>query len=430
MDEKWKARAVSPDEVIAAVDNKVGIFLHGAAAAPRTLQDALCRRQDLKDVELYHIHVEGPAPFIAPEMTGRIRSRSFFVGPNVRSAVAEGRADFIPVFLSDIPLLFRSGRIPLDVALLSLSPPDRHGFCSLGPSVEAAIEAARNAKIVLAEINACMPRTHGDSFLHIDRIHRFCLVDRELPSHAPPVVSAVEQAIGDTIAEMIDDGATIQLGIGAIPAAVAERLGGKNELGVHTEMFSDSVMDLMRAGVITNRQKTVHKGHSVTSFVSGSRELFDFIDDNPAVEFYGCDYTNNVALIAKHDRMIAVNSALEIDLSGQVCADSMGPSIFSGIGGKMDFIRGASLSRGGKAIIALPSTAKGGTVSRLVCSLKPGAGVVTTRGHVHWVVTEHGAVDLHGLSLQQRGERLLSIAHPDFRSQLAAELRQQRHFSV
>lgn len=426
----WRARAVTPAGVISHIKDGDKVFLHGAAAAPQELLSSLCGRRELTGVELYHIHIEGQAPFVAREASDSLRSRSFFVGANVRSAVAEGRADFIPVFLSDIPLLFRSGRLPLDVALLSLSPPDRHGFCSLGPSVEAAIEAARRARIVLAEINSRVPRTHGDSFLHIDKVHAFTLVDRALPTHESPVAGEVERAIGDIIADMIEDGSTLQLGVGGIPAAVVGRLGDKNDLGVHTEMFSDGVMDLMRAGVINNRRKTVHQGHSVTSFVSGSQALFDFVDDNPAVQFYGCDYTNNVGLIASHDRMVAVNSALEIDLSGQVCADSMGPAIFSGIGGQMDFIRGASLSRQGKAVIAMPSTARQGTLSRIVATLKPGAGVVTTRGHVHWVVTEFGAVDLHGLSLEQRGDRLISIAHPDFREQLAAELRQQRHFAV
>ena len=424
----WKTRAVTPQQALSAVKSKDRVFLHGAAAAPLELEAALCHRDDLREVNLYHIHVEGDAPFAEPGVAEQFRSYSFFTGPNVRKAVNEGRADFIPIFLSDIPLLFRSGQLQLDVALVSLSEPDRHGFCSLGPSVEAALEAVRTAKVVIAEINPRIPRTHGDSFVHIDSIDHICCVDRPLPTHQPPPIGAVEQAIGDQIASMIDDGSTLQLGIGAIPAAVVGRLSNKNDLGVHTEMFSDGVMELMQAGNINNKRKTIHAGHSVTSFVSGSQALFDFVDDNPAVEFYGCDYTNSVGLIAQHDNMVAVNSALEIDLSGQVCADSIGSMIYSGIGGQMDFIRGAALSRGGKPIIALPSTARGGTLSRIVPTLKPGAGVVTTRGHVHWVVTEHGAVNLHGLSLRQRGEALIEIAHPDFRDELRSQFREQRHF--
>lgn len=424
----WKSRAVSPQQAVAAIKSRDKVYLHGAACSPLVLEEAMCSRTDLEEVGLYHIHVEGNAPFAKPDKAHAFRSHSFFTGANVRQAVNEGRADFIPVFLSDIPLLFRSGNLPLDVALVSLSEPDKHGFCSLGPSVEAALEAVRAAKTVIAEINPRVPRTHGDSFVHIDSVNHFCLVDRPLPTHEPPPVGPVEQAIGDRIASMIDDGATVQLGIGAIPAAVVSLLGDKNDLGVHTEMFSDGVVELMMSGVITNRRKTVHTGHSVTSFVSGSQHLFDFIDDNPAVEFYGCDYTNEVGLIAQHDNMVAVNSALEIDLTGQVCADSIGASIFSGIGGQMDFIRGAALSKGGKPIIALPSTAKGGTLSRIVPTLKSGAGVVTTRGHVHWVVTEYGAVNLHGLSLRRRGEALIEIAHPDFRGELRQQLKQLRHF--
>ena len=424
----WKTRAVTPQQALSVVKSKDQVFLHGAAAAPLALEAALCEREELAEVNLYHIHVEGNAPFAEPHLAKQFRSYSFFTGANVRKAVNEGRADFIPIFLSDIPLLFRSRQLQLDVALVSLSEPDRHGFCSLGPSVEAALEAVRTARIVIAEINPNVPRTHGDSFVHIDSVDHICRVDRPLPTHPAPPIGPVEQAIGDQIASMIEDGSTLQLGIGAIPAAVVGRLGNKNDLGVHTEMFSDGVMELMKAGNINNKRKTVHAGHSVTSFVSGSQALFDFIDDNPAVEFYGCDYTNNVGLIAQHDNMVAVNSALEIDLSGQVCADSIGSTIYSGIGGQMDFIRGATLSRGGKPIIALPSTARGGTLSRIVPTLKPGAGVVTTRGHVHWVVTEHGAVNLHGLSLRQRGEALIEISHPDFRAELRSQFREQRHF--
>ncbi|MCA9795965.1 MAG: acetyl-CoA hydrolase/transferase family protein [Candidatus Eremiobacteraeota bacterium] len=420
----WKDQAVTPAQAVAQVKSHDKVFLHGAAAAPLTLEAALCQRQELEGVHLYHIHVEGKAPFAEPEHKGRFSSYSFFTGPNLRQAVSEGRADFIPVFLSDIPLLFRSGRVPLDVALVSLSWPDKHGFCSLGPSVEAALEAVRTAKLVIAEINPRMPRTHGDSFVHLDQVDHFCLVDRALPTHDPPPIGPVEQAIGDQIAAMIQDGNTLQLGIGAIPAAVVSQLGDKNDLGIHTEMFTDGVVELMLSGVINNSRKTTHAGHSVTSFVSGSQRLFDFINDNPAVEFYGCDYTNNVGLIAEHDHMVAVNSALEVDLTGQVAADSIGPSFYSGVGGQVDFVRGAARSRGGKPIIALSATAKDGALSRIVSLLKPGAGVTTSRNDVHYVVTEYGVAELYGRSVRQRALALINIAAPQFREELMVQAKE------
>lgn len=404
------------------------IYIHGAAAAPSLLLEAMAQRPDLEGIDLYHIHLDGPAPFAAPGMAPRFRSNSFFTGPNLRPAVTEGRADFIPIFLSDIPDLFHSGQLQLDAVLISLSVPDKHGFGSLGPSVEATLAAVKSAPLVLAQVNSRMPRTHGDSFWHIDGVDHFMMTDSPLHHHDPGEVGPVEQAIGDRIAGMIDHGATLQFGIGAIPSAIVSRLSDKIDLGVHTELLSDGVVDLMQAGVITNRRKTLHPGHSVTSFAWGSQRVFDFVDDNPAVEFYSCDYTNDTSIIRQHDDLVAVNSALEIDLTGQVCADSIGPRIYSGIGGQMDFIRGAARSRGGRPIIAIPSTAKDGQISRLVPTLKPGAGVVTTRGHVHWVVTEYGAVNLHGLTLQQRGEALISIAHPDFRAELSRAMQDQRHF--
>ncbi|HXE71061.1 MAG TPA: acetyl-CoA hydrolase/transferase C-terminal domain-containing protein, partial [Candidatus Nitrosotenuis sp.] len=300
--------------------------------------------------------------------------------------------------------------------------------CSLGPSVDCARAAVDSARLVVAEINRQMPRTHGDSFVHLSRLHRYILSDRPLIPPERPRVTGVERAIGEQVAALVEDGDTLQVGIGAIPEATLALLKNRNDLGIHTELFSDGVVDLVEAGVITNKRKPVHRGHIVTSFANGSERLFRFIDDNPAVEFHPCDYTNNTALIRQHDGMVAINSALEVDLSGQVCADSIGQYIYSGIGGQMDFIRGAALARRGKPIIALPSTARGGTVSRIVPTLRPGAGVVTTRGHVHWVITEYGAVNLHGLSLRQRGEALIGIAHPDFRAELTRAFRQQRHF--
>jgi acyl-CoA hydrolase len=428
LDPGWASRAVSAADVVAHVPSGARVFVHGAAATPISLVDALAARRDVEGVRLYHLHTAGTTSFVDPEVAGRLRSVSFFVGPNVRPAVAEGRADFIPVFLSDIPQLFTCGEIPLDVALVQLSPPDEHGLCSLGTSVDAARAAVDTAKIVLAEINGRMPRTHGNTVVPLSCVHAFVRTDRALSAAAVAAPSAVETRIGELVAELVEDGATLQMGIGAIPDAVLARLGDHHELGVHTEMFSDGLIPLIEGGVVTNRKKGVHPGRSVTSFVAGSQRLFEFVDDNPLVEFHGCDRTNDTALIRKNPKVTAINSALEIDLSGQVCADSIGHAIFSGIGGQMDFLRGAALSPGGKPIVALPSTAASGKVSRIAAQLKPGAGVVTTRGHVHWVVTEHGARNLHGLTLRERGEALISIAHPDVRDELRRSLIAVRHF--
>jgi 4-hydroxybutyrate CoA-transferase len=425
------APSLSPltaDEVVACITSHMRIFVHGACATPSELLEAMTRRTDLHHVELYHLHLNGPAPFAAPAMARRFRSHSLFTGSNVRTAIAEGRADFVPIFLSDIPWLFKSRKVDLDVALLQLSPPDSHGFCSLGTSVDAARAACDHARIVLAVINQRMPRTHGDSFVHISRIHRFIEVDRPLLSSPRREPDEVELRVGSQVANLIKAGATLQLGIGAIADAVARQLRHQHDLGLHTEMFSDAAVELITAGVINNRRKQPHRGKSITSFVNGSEALFALIDDNPAFEFYPCDVTNDPATIRQHADMVAINGAIELDLTGQVCADSLGHTIYSGIGGQMDFLRGAALAVGGMPIVALPSTARQGTVSRIVASLAPGAGVVTTRGHVHWVVTEHGAVNLHGLSLRQRAAALISIAHPDFRGELRAAVSALRHF--
>lgn len=420
---------VSADEAVSKLQSGMNIFVHGAAATPTELLHAMCRRTDLTDLTLYHLHTEGPAPFLSADCSGRIRSVSLFTGQPARQAVQTGLADFIPVFLSDIPGLFRDGSIRLDAALLQVSPPDRHGFCSLGTSVDAARSAADNAPLLIAEINRQMPRTHGHSMVPITSLAASVLTDRPLYEHSAAAESSVESKIGEQIAQLIVDGSTLQTGIGAIPDAVLSRLKNKNDLGIHTEMFSDRVVDLVQAGVITNRRKRIYPGQLVTSFVNGSRRLYDFVDDNPQVAFLPCDITNDTNLLRKLDRLVAVNSAIQIDLTGQVCADSLGHRIYSGIGGQMDFIRGAAMSPGGLPIIALPSTAAGGRYSRIVPELTPGSGVVTTRGHVHWVVTEYGAVNLHGLSLRQRGEQLISIAHPDFRSELRQKFTALRHYS-
>lgn len=426
----WSSQAQTPDEVAKRVRSGDKVFVHGAAATPTPLLEALARREDLENVTLYHLHTQGPAPFVGPEQTRRFRSVSLFAGPSTRAAIARGEADFMPVFLSDIPGLFTSGAIQLDVALVQLSPPNRHGQCTLGTSVDATLAAATSARTVLAEVNARMPRTLGPSVIPLGGVGAFTLTDRPLHAYAPVVPSPVELRIGEIIAELVPDRACIQMGIGAIPDAVLARLGNKHDLGVHTEMFSDGLMPLLKSGVVSNKFKKVHRGRSVTSFVSGSQALYDFVDDNQDVEFHPCDRTNDTWLIAKNDRVVALNSALEVDLTGQVCADSMGHIIYSGIGGQMDFIRAAARSAGGVPVIALPSTAAKGSISRIVAELKPGAGVVTTRGHVHWVVTEYGAVNLHGKTLRERAAALLSIAHPDFRPELARELSRIRHFDL
>jgi acyl-CoA hydrolase len=427
-DPHWKARAVSPEDAVAHIKSGMKVFIHGAAATPTPLLTALCKRSDLADVQLYHLHVSGDIPFADPSHEGRFFSISLFVGPALRKPVAEGRADFMPIFLADIPRLFTSRVIPLDAAIIQLSPPDRHGLCTLGTSVDAAKAAADSAPLLIAEINEQMPRTHGNTAVRFDKVSAFIHTNRPLIEHRGDPETHVEAHIGEIIAGLVEDGSTLQTGIGNIPDAVLSRLSDKHDLGVHTEMFSDRVVDLVEIGVITNRFKRIHPNRITTGFVNGTKRLYDFVHDNPTVEFHPSDRVNDTALIRQNDKMIAINSALEIDLTGQVCADSLGHRIYSGIGGQMDFIRGAALSNGGKPIITLPATAAKGTLSRIVPELKPGAGVVTTRGHVHWVVTEFGAVNLHGKTLRERGEALISIAHPDFRPELRKALANIRHF--
>jgi acyl-CoA hydrolase len=406
------------------------VFLHGAAATPTPLIDALTARSDLENVRIVHLHTEGTAPYVAPEKESAFRAVSLFTGPSLRRGVAEGRADFVPVFLSDVPHLFATGKIRLDVAILQLSVPDQHGQCTLGTSCDASRAAADSAAIVVAEINERMPRTHGHTAIPFSELTAFMHSDRPLPEHAPERETPEVGRIGDLAAALVEDGSCLQLGIGAIPNAVLARLKGKRDLGVHTEMFSDGLVDLVAVGAINGRRKAVHPGRIVTSFVNGSRKVFDFVNDNLGVEFHPCDRTNDTSLIRKNDRAVAINSAIQIDLSGQVCADSLGHQIWSGIGGQMDFIRGAALSRDGRPIIALPSTAKNGTISRIVPELAPGAGVVTTRGHVHWVVSEYGAVNLHGKTLRERAALLVGIAHPDFRAELRQWVANVRHYRV
>ena len=424
----WKSRAVSAADAVAGIRSGTNLFLHGAAATPTPLAEALGARRDLADVRLYHLHTEGPAPFADPGREREFRSVSLFTGAPLRKAITDGRADFVPIFLSDIPGLFLSGMVKLDAALLQLSPPDRHGLCSLGTSCDAAKAAAETARLIIAEINEQMPRTHGNNVVPFERVNAFIATNRPLHEHHSEPETAVEARIGELVAGLIEDGSTLQMGIGGIPDAALARLKDKHDLGIHTEMFSDRVVDLVEAGAVTNRYKTVGCGRIMTSFINGTRRLYDFVNDNPLVSFYPCDWTNDTSVIRKNPKVVAINSAIEIDLTGQVCADSFGHRIHSGIGGQMDFIRGAALSSGGKPIIALPSTAAKGTISRLVPQLNPGAGVVTTRGHIHWVVTEYGAVNLHGRTLRERGEALISIAHPDFRAGLRRDFAAVRHF--
>ncbi len=421
MNSTWselKARAVSAADAVKRLKSGMNVFIHGAAATPTPLVEALSARRDLENVRLYHLHTNGPAPFAEVGREKEFRSISLFTGGPLRAAVGEGRADFVPIFLSDIPGLFLSGHVQLDVAFLQLSPPDKHGMCSLGTSCDAARAAADTAKVVVAEINERMPRTHGQNLVPFSRLSAFIATNRPLHGHAPEAETSVEARIGEIVAGLVDDGSTLQMGIGGIPDAALARLKHKLDLGIHTEMFSDRVVDLVEAGAVTNRHKAVGRGRLITSFINGSQRLFDFVDDNPLVSFYPCDWTNDTSVIRKNPKVVAINSALQIDMTGQVCADSIGHRIYSGIGGQMDFIRGAALSPGGKPIIALPSTAKNGQLSRIVPELINGAGVVTTRGHVHWVVTEFGAVNLHGKTLRERAELLISIAHPDFRGEL------------
>jgi acyl-CoA hydrolase len=418
-------RIVSANEAVAGIRSGEQLFLHGGAATPSVLLDALvARAPELTDVIMVHLHCEGPGPHLQPSMAGHFRHKALFIGGNARKAVQEGRAEYVPVFLSDVPHLFRRGQLPLDVALVNVSPPDAHGFCSLGVSVDAALAAVKSAKTVIAQLNESMPRTLGDSFIHVTEIDYGVEVD--VPPYAAevPVLDEVERRIGEHVADLVPDGATLQMGIGAIPAAVAAALGGKRDLGIHTEMFTDVVVDLVERGVVTGALKDINRGKIVSAFLMGSPRLYKFVDDNAMVEMRPADYTNDSAVIRRFRRMTAINSAVEVDLTGQVCADSIGHKMISGVGGQMDFIRGAALAEEGRAIIALPSTARGGTSTRIVAELQPGAGVVTTRAHVQTVVTEFGVAELHGRSIAERARALIGIAHPRFREELLAFARQ------
>jgi len=417
-------RIVGAAEAVAGISSGQQVYVHCAAAAPSVLLDALvARAPELRDVGMIHLHTEGPGPHLAPDMATHFRHRALFVGPNARAAVNEGRADYVPVFLSEVPELFEQRVLPLDAVLVNVTPPDAHGFCSLGVSVEAMKAAVRAARTVIVQLNRAMPRTLGDSFIHVDQVDLAVEVDIPPYELASVPIGEVERRIGEHVAALVSDGATIQLGIGAIPAATALALSGHHDLGIHTEMFTDAVVELVEAGVVTGARKERNRGKIVAAFMMGSRRLYEFVDDNPMVEMRSVDFTNDTHVIRSFRSMTAINSAIEVDLGGQVVADSIGSRIYSGVGGQMDFVRGAALAPEGRAIIALPSTAAGGTISRISPILTAGAGVVTTRAHVRTVVTEWGVAELFGRSLRERAVALIAIAHPDQRDWLTAEAR-------
>jgi acyl-CoA hydrolase len=415
-------RIVSAAAAVSGIASGQQVYVQCAAATPSILLDALvARAPELHDVGMIHLHTEGPGPHLAPEMAPHFRHRALFVGPNARAAVNDGRADYVPVFLSEVPHLFERGALPLDAVLVNATPPDAHGFCSLGVSVEAMHAAIRAAGTVIVQLNRAMPRTLGESFIHVDDIDLAVEADQPPYEHTSGVIGDVERRIGEHVAELVPDGATVQLGIGAIPAATALALRGHHDLGIHTEMFTDAVVELVEAGVVTGARKERNRGKIVASFVMGTRRLYDFVNDNPMVEMRSVDFTNDTHVIRSFRAMTAINSAIEVDLSGQVVADSIGSRIYSGVGGQMDFVRGAALAPEGRAIIALPSTAAGGLISRITPVLTPGAGVVTTRAHVRTIVTEWGVAELFGRSLRERAAALIAIAHPDHRDRLRSE---------
>ena len=412
---------VSADEAVSVIASNNRVFIHSVAAAPRLLIEAMVRRAPhVRNVEIVHLHTEGSAPYAQPEYAENFRVNAFFVGSNVRKALAEGRADYVPIFLSEVPALFRRDILPLDVALVQVSPPDKHGFCSLGVSVDVSRAAVQKAKYVIAQVNPNMPRTHGDALIHKEVFYAMVESEDELHLFENPPANDIELQIGRNVASLIEDGATLQMGIGAIPDATLAALTHHKRLGIHTEMFSNGLIDLVERGVVTGEEKRVHPGKIVAGFVMGNRRLYDFIDDNPLVAMLDIAYVNDTAVIRRNPKVTAINSAIEIDLTGQVCADSIGMMQYSGVGGQMDFIRGASLSEGGKPIIAMPSVTNKG-ISRITPFLKQGAGVVTTRAHMHYVVTEYGVANLYGKNMRQRAYELIRLAHPDHRESLERE---------
>ncbi len=424
---QYQSHVVSADEAVKVIESGNRVFMTGNVSVPQQLLAALVgHAPSLQNVEICQALSVGPADYVNPAMEGHLRVNTLFISANVRKAVQEGRADFTPVLLSEFPLLFKNKILPVDVALIHVSPPDEHGFCSLGVEVGLTKSPAESAKIIIAEVNEQMPRTLGDSFVHVSRLHSIVPVNypvAELPQGGEGD-NTISRKIAGHIADLIPDGATLQMGIGSIPDAVLGFLGNKKDLGVHSEMFSDGVVRLVESGVITNSRKTLHPGKIVCGFILGTQALYKWADDNPLCEFHRQEYVNDPFVIAQNEKMVAINSALEVDLTGQVCADSIGPKLYSGVGGQLDFVYGASRSKGGVPIIALPSTTKlrdGTIVSRIVSMLRQGSGVVTSRNHVHYVVTEYGVASLYGKTIRQRAHELIAVAHPDFRADLTKE---------
>jgi acetyl-CoA hydrolase len=426
----YQSRITTADEAVTAIKSGDRVFLTGNASVPLQLLAALVKRAPkLENVEICHPLAICPSDYVAPEMAGHLRVNTMFISANVRKAVNEGRADFTPVMLSEFPLLFKNGHLPLDVALIHVSPPDQHGYCSMGAESGLTISAAEVAKIVIAQVNEQMPRTLGDTLMHVDQMHHILPLDCPISEHAMGSEGNDEEVkkIAGHISELIPDGATMQLGIGAIPDAVLKYLYNKKDLGVHSELISDGVIDLVEAGVLNNSRKSIHTGKIVCGFLLGTKRLYEWVDNNPLVELYRTEYVNDPFVVAQNDRMVAINSALEVDLTGQVCADSIGPRMYSAVGGQLDFIYGASRSKGGVPIIALPSTSTlrdGSVVSKIVPMLKQGAGVVTSRNHVHFVVTEYGVAELYGKSVRQRTQALINIADPRFREEITVKARE------
>jgi acetyl-CoA hydrolase len=424
----YRRRVTTAEQAVTAVASGDRVWIHPGCNTPTTLIDALVGRgSQLEDVEIVHILTLADAPYAEPGMEKHFRHRAMFVGDNVREAVNDGRADFVPIHLHEIPALMIRGLLRVDVAMIHVSPPDEHGFCSYGVGVDATKTAVEHAGTVIALVNQQMPRTLGDSFVHVSKLTHVVETDEAVPElPMASEISDIARTIGENVASLIPDGATLQMGIGEIPDAVLVFLADKQHLGVHTEMFSDGLVDLFEAGVVTNERKTLHRGKIVTSFVIGTRKAFEFVDNNPFMEFHPSHYVNDPFVIAQNDNMVAINSALAIDLTGQVCADSFGTKIYSGFGGQLDFVRGAARSEGGVPMIALPSTARGGSVSRIVDTLLPGSGVVTTRADIHYVASEYGIANLFGRTLRERARQLIDIAHPDFREELERAARKRK----
>lgn len=422
----YKRKLRSPKDAVGLIESGNKVYYGGNAAIPMALVRALAEDHEaLHDVELTHVLLLGDDPLSKPEMEGHFRHNSLFVGPADRAAVNEGRADYVPIFLHHIPRLFNDGIISLDVAMIMCSPPDEHGFMSVGVETMGTLAACANASKVIVQVNSKMPRVLGDSFLHVSRTDAIVEHDEALPCLASKPISDVERQIGAHILPLIEDGATLQMGIGGIPDAVYESMDGLKDIGVHTEMLSDGCMNAIERGIITGRKKTLHKGKVIITFALGSQKLYDFLDNNPLIESHPCDYVNDPWVVAQNDNMVAINSAIEVDLTGQVCSDSIGPRIYSGFGGQVDFIRGAARAKNGKPIIALPATVRKGQQSRIVAMLQQGAGVVTTRADVHYIVTEFGVAHIFGKNLRQRCEALINIAHPDFREELTLQAKER-----